>query len=324
MKYYIAFDGGGSKIEGILFDENLKFINKVRTGSMNVSFSSKELLYKNANEAIDKLLEGTGITEIECVYGVFSWLMRDVMLEKENIKFNKLDDRGGEGLIGLLAAFASENSVISLSGTGSVIFYVDKDGNGYEAGGYGSVIHDEGSGYHMARMAVAEAVKYYECRGPHTLIVDEICEYLGADDMGSAIGKIYDFEGKSPTAALASCAPCVGRAARRGDEIAKELLRRSATVMAEQTLGLIHRRNVPMDVPIVLEGGHWKNDRLMVDTFIDLIHADQPQREVIIPYFEPVVGAVLAMPHFTGRKLTDEDIAFLKEEYKDFRYKINE
>jgi len=63
---------------------------------------------------------------------------------------------------------------------------------------------------------------------------------------------------------------------------------------------------------------------LMVNTFKELIHADQPEREIIVPYFEPVVGAVLAMPHFTGRKLTDEDIEFLKEEYKDYRYVINE
>lgn len=322
MKYYVAFDGGGSKIESILFDENLKLINRARTGSMNTSFSSRELLEKNANEAIDNLLDGTGVTEIECVYGVFSWILRDKI--KEKIKVNNLDDRGGEALVGLLAAFEGINSVISLSGTGSVIFYTDAEGNGYEAGGYGSVIHDEGSGYHMARMAIAEAVKYYECRGPHTLIVDEMCEYLGASDMGDAIGKIYSFEGKSPTAALASCAPCVGRAARKGDKIAQELLYKCGKVMAEQTLGLIHRRNVPMNVPIVIEGGHWKNDRRMLDAFTELIHADQPERKIVVPYFEPIVGAVLAMPHFTGRKLTEEDIAFLKEEYKNYRYKINE
>ncbi len=321
MKYYIAFDGGGTKIDAILFDENLRLVKHTRAGSMNVRSSDEALLRKNADECMDALLAGTGVTEIENVFGVMSHIMTDSLRKK--IKVNNIDDRGGEGFIGLLSAFAKEPAVIALSGTGSVIFYCNGE-NSAEAGGYGAVIHDEGSGYHMGRMAFAEAIKDFEQRGEKTLITDLICKHFGTKDLGEATVKVYYTEGKSPTAAVASCAGCVGEAARMGDKVAQRLLCECGVNLAEQAMGLIRRRNVPMDVPIVLEGGHFKNDRRISDAFIARVKEEQPERQVIIPYFEPIVGAVMVLPFIEGRTLSDEEIAQLKEEYKDFRYIIKE
>ena len=321
MKYYIALDGGGSKVNAILFDENLKPVKFAKTGSMNHKFSSEELLNQNAMELAHSLMDDTGITEVECAFGVFTRTISDAIGKVINLK--SIDDRGGEGLIGLLSAFVFGDAIISLSGTGSVVFYNSGD-KGYEAGGWGSIIHDWGSGYDMARMAWNECIRQVESRGPKTLITDCICKKLGVENLWEASDRIYNYPGKAPISALASTAVCVGEAARMGDEIAQRLLKECGEKMAEQTIGLIHRDKAPSEVPIVLEGGHWKNDMRMVRAFCDAIHKDDPQRQVVIPYFEPVVGAVLVLPYINGETLTEQKKAELKEWYKDYKLVIKE
>ncbi len=323
MKYYVAFDGGGSKIAAILFDENLHMISHAWGSSMNTSSTSREQVEKNSEDVCARLLEGTGVTEVECCYGVFPRILSSALAR--TVKLNRLDDRGGEGLIGFLAAgIRGDNAIMTLSGTGSVVFYTH-DGKGDEAGGYGSVIYDEGSGYHMGRMAFAAAIKDFEQRGPATLISEEICKKMNASDIGEAAYKIYNVEGKSPIAAVAACAPCVGEAARRGDEIAAELLRECGINLAEQTLGLIRRRKAPIDVPVVLAGGHFKNDRRISDALIAHIEKNDPGRKIIVPYFEPIVGAVMVkLIAEDDRMPTRQEKEFLKEEYADFRFRIKE
>jgi len=321
MKYYVAFDGGGSKLAAILFDENLVPISHAIGGSMNTHSTDPDHARKNAAACCHALLEGTGVTEIDCVYGVFYKFVAEEL--GKIVKVNRTDDQGGEGLLSLLAALVFGDSVTALSGTGSVIFYNCKNGTGGEAGGFGSIIHDEGSGYYMGRLAFAEAIKDYEKRGPHTLITDCICKKLDVFDIGEAGHMIHSHPTKSPAAAVASIAPCVGEAARMGDEIAPKLLWECARKMADQTIGLIRRLNVPKDVPIVLSGGHWKNDASMAEYFIEMIKEEAPGHEVVIPYFEPIVGAVLVHLYAQGITPDAAEIDRIKELYKDYKYKVN-
>lgn len=323
MKYYVAFDGGGSKIAAILFDEELNMISHALGRSMNTSSTSYEQVNKNSEEVCAELLAGTGVTEVECCYGVFPRILSDALAR--TVRLNRLDDRGGEGLIGFLSAgIRGDNAIMTLSGTGSVIFYVH-DGRGDEAGGYGSVIYDEGSGYHMGRMAFAEAIKDFEKRGPHTLISDFICKKMNASDVGEAAYKIYNVPDRSPISAVAACAPCVGEAARAGDEIAARLLRECGINLGQQTMGLIRRCKAPIDVPVVLTGGHFKNDRRISDALIEYLAEHDPGRKVIIPYYEPIVGAV--MVHLIAdhdRMPTPEEAEKMKEVYSGFRFVIKE
>ncbi len=321
MKYYVAFDGGGSKLAAILFDENLVPISSAVGGSMNTHSTDPDHARKNAAACCRELIEGTGVTEIECVYGVFYRFVSEEL--GKIVKVNRLDDQGGEGLLSLLAALVFGDSVTALSGTGSVVFYNCKDGPGGEAGGFGSIIHDEGSGYYMGRLAFAEAIKDYEKRGPHTLITDCICKKLGVPDIGEAGHAVRNHPTKSPAAAVASVAPCVGEAARMGDEVAPKLLWKCARKMADQTIGLIRRLNVPKNVPIVLSGGHWKNDASMAEYFTQMVNEEDPGREVVSPYFEPIVGAVLVHLYAQGITPDEAEIERIKGLYKDFKYKVN-
>jgi len=75
----------------------------------------------------------------------------------------------------------------------------------------------------------------------------------------------------------------------------------------------------------VLAGGHFKNDRRISDALIEYMGEHDPGRKVIIPYFEPIVGAV--MVHLIAdqdRAPTPEEFEALKKTYADFRFVIKE
>lgn len=320
MKYYVAFDGGGTKLAAILFDENLRPVSRARSGSMNTAATqSREVVEKNAEECARALLKGTGIEEIECVYGVFNPTVADGL--KKAVRVNRLEYRGGESVIGIYSAFVFDTAVVALAGTGSVIFAV-RDGECFgEAGGYGAIVHDEGSGYHLGRLAFSEAVKDAEGRGEHTLITQKICDKLGEDNLWSAMSRIYDHPALAPIPAVASVATCVGDAAREGDEIAKRLLRQIGENLADQANGLIKRLSLPTDVPIVLCGGIYKNHLLVSESFKNAI---TDGRKVILPYFEPIVGAVMCHWCFAGKIPDEAEISRLKEDYADYRFIIKQ
>lgn len=321
MKYYIGFDGGGSKLQSVLYNENFDLISSAKSGAMNTSSTSPEATKENARKCCEELLRDTGVTEIETVFGVFSTIVKEAL--SECIKVNKFDDRGGEGAIGIYAAFVKNDAVITLSGTGSVVFYTSSDGHGAEAGGYGSVIYDEGSGYYLGRRAFAAAIEYAEERGPKTLLTDLITEKLEAEDFFDATSRVYSgFKGMAPIPTVAYVATCVGEAARRGDRIAEELLYDVGRSLSSQTIGLIKKFKVPDNAPIVITGGHFKNDIRILRAFESEVHKVLPEREIIVPYFEPIVGAAMALRYHDGGDFTEEEILHIKDEFSVFRYKI--
>lgn len=56
MKYYIAADGGGSKLQTILYDEELNIIGTAKTNGVNTYFKSVELIKKEIAQMLETLI----------------------------------------------------------------------------------------------------------------------------------------------------------------------------------------------------------------------------------------------------------------------------
>ena len=54
-----------------------------------------------------------------------------------------------------------------------------------------------------------------------------------------------------------------------------------------------------------------------------MIKEEAPGHEVVIPYFEPIVGAVLVHLYAQGITPDAAEIDRIKELYKDYKYKVN-
>ena len=91
-KYALAVDAGGTKLQALLFDENMRVIRSAKAGGVNVNISTVEEVEKNMTCCLDILFPEKEDIRIWCVYYTFigpfelfsrklsCWLRRDVWL----------------------------------------------------------------------------------------------------------------------------------------------------------------------------------------------------------------------------------------------------
>ena len=125
-KYYVAADGGGSKLQAVLYDENFHIIRQGRVAGVNTLFKPVDTVRANVDGMIQALLQGNDgkplVTEIAaadlCLVGA-----GDIVREALN-RFARVEQMffHSEPIVGLAAALKTDD-VVTLSGTGSDAFF---------------------------------------------------------------------------------------------------------------------------------------------------------------------------------------------------------
>ena len=127
----------------------------------------------------------------------------------------------------LFAGLGVEDGCGLISGTGSIL-YARSKGAMHRIGGWGWIFDCAGSGYDLGRDAVLACLREYDGRDGHTLLSDLFAEKFGCG-VRQHLDEIY-IRGKTY---VASFAPLVFEAYRRGDAKAKAIMEKSADALAE-------------------------------------------------------------------------------------------
>lgn len=327
MKYYISIDGGGSKIEAVVFDENLNMLSAATSGSVNPNFSTKEVIRRNLKLCFDHLFRNLDVREVECLYVAFVGEV-DKMVEflRKYAAVNKVC-HVGEYELGMYSSGIFDGAVVALSGTGSGVFYVqEKDPHNQEfwaqpgLGGWGAIISEEGSGYYLGRMAAMAAIHDYERRGEHTMLTEMITEFFGGRNLKEALFSIY--KGGAQTRSVASITRVVYEAVKKGDRIALELVKKNGRLMAEQTNALLRNLEVPQEVPVRVVGGCFKCHIAMFEAFKEAVLEEFPGKDIRPVIFEPVGGNILRHIYLTEGEVSCERMELVKKNFEPFLYRI--
>lgn len=131
--------------------------------------------------------------------------------------------------LALDAAFGPDGAgLIVIAGTGSIAYARDAQGSLFRAGGWGRLLGDQGSGYHLGLLglqAVADALD----GGPQTTLRSLAATTWDAPEAAALLSEVYD-RGRAP----ASFAPLVLEAAWSGDEVARRLVWEGAHALARR------------------------------------------------------------------------------------------
>lgn len=322
MKYEISIDGGGTKLQAILFDENYRFVSSARAGSANLYTASEEEIEKNVDDCLSRLFSKERPEEIECVYSAYAGAepapTRMNGFLKKKLKIREVHNIG-EARMGFYAAGEPSTGILALAGTGSDIFYL-RDGKLKDSlGGWGALISDEGSGYYLGRLAANAAIYDYEGRGPHTLLTQLIPNQMNQPDLYSAFVAAY----KTPqvTTQIALFSHSVSEAAQAGDEVACGILNQSAQLMADQTAAILRRNPEADGISVYIAGGAWKTWSYL-ERFRAALQKIAPSSQVFTPLFEPVMGGVIASVFQKYGELPAEKLTILQKEFAPLCYRL--
>ena len=322
-KYYLAADGGGSKLHAILYDENLHVIRTGKTAGVNTIFKPAEVVRENINRMICELLRGNGdsepITEIAaadlCVVGgeETKHIIEEAL--RQNAVVGQIDHYH-EPEIGAAAAL-KQDCVVALSGTGSDAFFV-KDGKVVSSvGGWGPLLGDEGSGYDIGLNALKAAIYSFDGRRKKTVLYDMIMEKWKLTSLKEIIFRFAD----NPDARheIASTARLCSEAAKAGDEVAIRIYENAAVELFRLTRAMIELYRENWNGSVVIMGGAWKGYDGMFEHYRQMLTAMYPDVKIEKPLFEPVVGCAVIRRRLEGSSAEDirEDLI---REFKDYLY----
>lgn len=141
-------------------------------------------------------------------------------------------------------AFGNGPGILVIAGTGSVAWGRNQRGETARAGGWGTLLGDEGSAYDLARRALRTAARAADGRAPDTALCERFLQRLGLH----APEALIPWGARASKADVAALAPAVLEAARDGDEVAAALVEDALMALAAHVAALL-RRLGPWDEP---------------------------------------------------------------------------
>lgn len=314
MKYYLAAEGGGSKLLAFVYDENFRIISSGKAYGTNGLFRNGEDIRKDLSDLACQLFPSEGTVCIEradvslmCPEKLFI----DSMRERAEIVSSVRHDEGKTAL----GASGNRFGIVALSGTGSDAFLIQRD-IFRTVGGWGADLGDEGSGYDIGRNGLRAAIYSTDGRGEKTAILDHIREHFGISDLREMFGILYRDGDRRRE--IASVSRDVAKAAYEGDRIALDIFRNAGTDLALQVKAVVSQNGGTWEGPVVLSGGAWRGHPVMKEAFSEMILREYPGAVIEYPYFEPVIGTVFL--RMTESGMTDRDaFEILKNNFAVYR-----
>jgi N-acetylglucosamine kinase-like BadF-type ATPase len=335
MRYVLGMDGGGSKIACLTAEETGKLLGYGRGGPANTNYIPRRQAVESMVCAIQAAMEGAGLRgrQIETLC-MSAPMAPDAVAEVANACGIGHVTRAAEGQTPRWAARLWTDMPIGVTvdaGTGSMARGWARDGREAGAGGWGSTLGDEGSGYWISIKAMVAVLQAHDGRTADTMLTAPVLDHFGmsdilemvfqvsqglvkATDAEYGVGPDSGFEtmetaspsaggvlvhkrlGQGPLARheVASLCPTVVSVAQRGDWRAIEILEEAGHELGRLGTAIIRRLGMDNDeFAVVPFGGVFRAEELVLHPFRSTIRAAAPRAAVVTPRYEPVVGATL-------------------------------
>ena len=127
-------------------------------------------------------------------------------------------------------AFGGGPGIVVVAGTGSVVLGAAEDGRRLQVGGWGGVMGDEGSGYHIGVSALRAIAAATDRRTPPTALTAAVLDLLGLDRPR----QLSAWAESATKADIAALAPLAIHTARSGDAAAQAIVRRALDALGDQ------------------------------------------------------------------------------------------
>jgi N-acetylglucosamine kinase-like BadF-type ATPase len=296
---YLGVDGGGTKTQIVLIDENKQIVGEGFAGASNPLRVGIEMAVSNILKAVNyacdvgELSRGDIVSATLGVAGVRREDLRQRVYERftENLYIRSVEVCT-DAEIALYGAANGKAALVVIAGTGSICIGQNDKGERTTAGGWGPLAGDEGGGSGIARRALQAIAKASDGRGKPTKLSEVALDYFRAARMEDLSVAIY--APQIDNARIAGFARCVIEAALEGDKVASRILAEAGNELALAATAVIHRLKLERKkFPIARVGGIFRAGDLITKSFVEKVREVAPKAYLAEPSAPPAVSAAL-------------------------------
>lgn len=296
--YYLGVDGGASKTAALVTDENGSPLGDGLAGPSNHLRVGIETASRNIERAVNKALVAADVTSREIVWAYCGIAGADHPAHRQEVvdSLSIFFPRGNftvdnDARIALTGAVGYGGGVVVIAGTGSVAFGRNEEGQETRAGGWGPILGDEGSGFGIARDALAAIVRAWDGRGKPTGMTGLLqSEWnMKAEDIPRFV-----YAPATHTDDIARFGKLAIDAAEAGDEVARAILEEGGRELGDCAVAVARRLDMlGVAFPVSYTGGAFNAGPLLLEPMRKVIVAAAPRATIALPEKTPVEGAAM-------------------------------
>lgn len=310
-KILIGIDGGGTKTEFVLFTESGNVIRRICLGQSNPSNIGFEQCFSVLSEGIDQLLDYAPrvVSIFAGLAGALNLANAEKMRAYLKSHYQDIHTAVESDALNLFySGNGGEKGMTLICGTGSILMVHD-EGRQYRFGGWGSMFEDVGSAYNIGCDAVKAILRENDGVGQKTILSELVKASFGGMGMAESVHLCYQ-RGKS---FVASLAPIVFAAHKKGDKVATDILQKNADGLAALIRSACQRHGNMRELTV--GGGVFDHNR---DVFEKMIQKTIDEPLVFVyPKLPPVYGACVACCRMEGVRVTDEFFRNFSKSYHE-------
>ncbi len=293
MPLFLGIDSGGTKTACVLGDEHV-ILGRGVSGGSNVVRVGEAQAKQALAEAVRESCRAAGRSPREIVRTVMGSAGAARAEVRKFLEQTLAELVAGEiRVVGDMvaarhAAFGDGSGVVVISGTGSIAYGKNEQGETARAGGWGWAISDEGSGPWIGRIAVA-AIFHAQERGQVSALESAVLHAWQLADTEQLVRAAN----ATPPPDFGSLLPEVVAAAAAGDSSAQDVVARAGRELAQLARTVATRLFPESDsARVAMAGGVFGHAPLVRDAFCHALLEGLPRIVILSALAEPVLGAL--------------------------------
>ena len=304
MKYLIGIDGGGTKTRCIAANFEGKSFYETTGGPSNFLVFGLDQVSENLVNLLEDCIKNLKCEFEDLAFVVLGTAGAGRNDDAERLEQHFLDYANNkkaeiknfkvvsDARIALEGAFSGRPGSILISGTGSIMFGKDANGEVHRVGGFGRFIGDEGSGYSIGRKGLAALSKFYDGRGKRTMLSELVSNQFGIEGGEKLINAVYknNFD-------IASAAQQVINAANENDEVCKKIVGEETDELITH-ISAMKEKLKQKTMEVSFTGSIITTDNFLSRQLHKKIKEKFDDVKVIEPEHQSVMGAVLIAKSF--------------------------
>ena len=293
-KYAIGVDGGGTRTRAVMVDNTGEVCGRALAGTGNYQRLGPEGVGGLLEDLLQQLGGEKPSSQLALCLALAGAGRADEQAEivaLARARWAETVCAASDARAALEGAHGGKAGIIAISGTGSIVLGKNLAGEEIRAGGWGPLLGDQGSGYHIGLEGLRAVFKARDGWGPDTSLRQSLRQILGIGRWDELVRKVYG--GEVDREQIAGLGPGVFAAAADGDPVARRIVASAGTALGGQIGAVAKRLDMMEEVELVCVGGVFRE----VETLWPAIEAEGRKvagrlrrRDPLLP---PVMGAVL-------------------------------